>query len=177
MAPEIGDPLDVTGLVIILRELSLEKKTAFLIFIKVFYSAVGGFGIWAGWKNRHKGKGNNGYIVGDRSVLNPGHDLFISFKGHLDYSWDFHNDCNLRLRRIHKRICRDCFSKRTGLVSSVSRIITGNINVINSYSAVGYSLSLAVGGIFFARQMRATGATTMIDPLKEKVRILIFLKN
>ena len=43
--------------------------------------------------------------------------------------------------------------------------------ILINCSAVGYTLSMAIGGIFFAKQIRATGATTMIDPLKEKFQL------
>lgn len=57
--------LDVVGLIIILSK-STHCYSNYYVKILVFYVAVAGVGVWAGWKNRHKGKGDNGYIVGDR---------------------------------------------------------------------------------------------------------------
>ncbi|CBY19468.1 unnamed protein product [Oikopleura dioica] len=121
MVLETGDSIDITGLVIIL----------------IFYFAVAGVGVWAGWKNRHKGKGDNGYIVGDRDISTTV-GVFT-----MTATW----------------VCG-------GYINGSAEIVFQK-GLLWCQAAVGYTLSMAIGGIFFAKQIRATGATTMIDPLKQ----------
>jgi hypothetical protein len=66
---------------------------------------------------------------------------------------------------------KDCFGVKRKHHHSRISILDGPSmqHILIKCSAVGYTLSMAIGGIFFAKQIRATGATTMIDPLKEKL--------
>jgi len=105
--------------------------------ILIFYFAVAGVGVWAGWKNRHKGKGDNGYIVGDRDISTTV-GVFT-----MTATW----------------VCG-------GYINGSAEIVFQE-GLLWCQAAVGYTLSMAIGGIFFAKQIRATGATTMIDPLKQ----------
>jgi len=118
----VGGDLDTTGLAIILA----------------FYLLVAGVGVWAGWKNRDKGKSaKNGYVVGGRDI-----NMFVGIFT-MTATW-----------------------VGGGYINGSAEAIYSS-GLLWCQSPVGYSLSMIVGGLFYAKRMRASGATTMIDPLQK----------
>lgn len=108
-----------------------------LAVILVFYAAVAGVGIWAGWKNKGKGDSQrNGHIVGGRDI-NMAIGIFT-----MTATWVGGGYIN----------------------GSAEAVFVSGLAWCQS--PIGYSISMVVGGLFYVRKIRSLEATTMIDPIQ-----------
>jgi len=110
--------------------------------IAVFYVLILGIGLWAAWRKKGtKGEESENAMVGARDI-----GLFVgSFT--MTATWVGGGYIN-------------------GTAETVYRPGSG---LIWTQAPIGYSISLVIGGIFFAKKMREQGYVTMLDPFQYKL--------
>uniref|UniRef100_H2YED7 Uncharacterized protein n=1 Tax=Ciona savignyi TaxID=51511 RepID=H2YED7_CIOSA len=114
-----------------------------LVSIIVFYLLILAIGIYAAWRKRRAGTGNESetIMVGGRDI-----GLFVgSFT--MTATW-----------------------VGGGYINGTSEFVyTPGYGLLWTQAPFGYGCSLALGGLFFAKKMRSQGYITMLDPLQRKL--------
>jgi len=109
-----------------------------LAVIAVFYIFIAFIGLWASWKSR-TGQGKHGDMLANRDI-GFAVGLFT-----MTATWV-------------------CGGYINGTAEEVYKDSKGLLWV---QAPIGYSISLLVGGLFFAKRMREREYTTMVDPLQQ----------
>ncbi|XP_034048358.1 high-affinity choline transporter 1-like [Thalassophryne amazonica] len=115
-----------------------------IVAIALFYLLILFVGIWAAWKNKHSGVAEGT----DRSetIMVGGRDIGLFVGGFtMTATWVGGGYIN-------------------GTAENVYRPGYG---LAWAQAPFGYALSLAVGGLFFAKTMRSRGYVTMLDPFQQ----------
>ncbi|XP_030055422.1 high affinity choline transporter 1 [Microcaecilia unicolor] len=113
-----------------------------LIAIILFYLAILFVGIWAAWKTKNSTSGEDpreAIIVGGRDIglLVGGFTMTATWVG-------------------------------GGYINGTAEAVyVPNYGLAWAQAPIGYSLSLVVGGLFFAKPMRSKGYVTMLDPFQQ----------
>uniref|UniRef100_A0A8D0B7U8 High affinity choline transporter 1 n=1 Tax=Salvator merianae TaxID=96440 RepID=A0A8D0B7U8_SALMN len=113
-----------------------------LIAIIVFYLAILFVGIWAAWKTKNSGSD------GDRSeaIIVGGRDIGLLVGGFtMTATWVGGGYIN----------------------GTAEAVYVPGYGLAWAQAPIGYALSLVVGGLFFAKPMRAKGYVTMLDPFQQ----------
>ncbi|XP_020639703.3 high affinity choline transporter 1 [Pogona vitticeps] len=113
-----------------------------LIAIIVFYLAILLVGIWAAWKTKNSGSD------GDRSeaIIVGGRDIGLLVGGFtMTATWVGGGYIN----------------------GTAEAVYLPGYGMAWAQAPIGYSLSLVVGGLFFAKPMRSKGYVTMLDPFQQ----------
>jgi len=110
-----------------------------LLGIIVFYMLILGIGIFAAWRRRNKGNSAEEVMLAGRSIG--------SFMGVLTMTatWVGGGYINGSAEKVY------------------------DVGLIWCQAPFGYALSLALGGLLFAKPMRSAGYVTMLDPLQNKL--------
>uniref|UniRef100_A0A2P2I691 High-affinity choline transporter 1-like n=3 Tax=Hirondellea gigas TaxID=1518452 RepID=A0A2P2I691_9CRUS len=107
--------------------------------IVVFYSLILGIGIAAAWRRRNKGNSAEEVMLAGRSI-GPIVGVLT-----MTATWVGGGYINGTAEKVY------------------------DVGLVWCQAPFGYALSLALGGAFFARQMRSAGYVTMLDPLQNKL--------
>ncbi|KAM9319413.1 high affinity choline transporter 1 [Gastrophryne carolinensis] len=113
-----------------------------LIAIIIFYLAILFVGIWAAWRTKNmRGDGDprEGIIVGGRDIglLVGAFTMTATWVG-------------------------------GGYINGTAEAVyVSDYGLVYAQAPIGYSLSLIVGGMFFAKPMRSRGYVTMLDPFQQ----------
>ncbi|XP_060625685.1 high affinity choline transporter 1 [Anolis sagrei] len=112
-----------------------------LVAIILFYLAILLVGIWAAWKTRNSGSGDRSeaIIVGGRDIgmLVGAFTMTATWVG-------------------------------GGYINGTAEAVyVPGFGLAWAQAPIGYSLSLIVGGLFFAKPMRSKGYVTMLDPFQQ----------
>ncbi|XP_075056356.1 high affinity choline transporter 1 [Mixophyes fleayi] len=113
-----------------------------LVAIIIFYLAILFVGIWAAWRNKNlRGDGDprEGIIVGGRDIglLVGAFTMTATWVG-------------------------------GGYINGTAEaVFVSGYGLAWAQAPIGYSLSLIVGGLFFAKPMRSKGYVTMLDPFQQ----------
>lgn len=112
-----------------------------VISIIVFYLIILGIGLFAAWKKRKSEKGNEQTMVGNRDI-----GLFVgSFT--MTATW-----------------------VGGGYINGTAEVVYDKTQgLLWAQAPIGYSISLFLGGVFFAKKMREQGYVTMLDPFQYKL--------
>uniref|UniRef100_A0A8C8R5V8 High affinity choline transporter 1 n=1 Tax=Pelusios castaneus TaxID=367368 RepID=A0A8C8R5V8_9SAUR len=113
-----------------------------LIAIIVFYLAILLVGIWAAWKTKKSGSD------GDRreAIIVGGRDIGLLVGGFtMTATWVGGGYIN----------------------GTAEAVYVPGYGLAWAQAPIGYSLSLVVGGLFFAKPMRSKGYVTMLDPFQQ----------
>ncbi|ETE66155.1 High affinity choline transporter 1, partial [Ophiophagus hannah] len=113
-----------------------------LIAIILFYLVILFVGIWAAWKTKTSGN------EGDRSeaIIVGGRDIGLLVGGFtMTATWVGGGYIN----------------------GTAEAVYTPDYGLAWAQAPIGYSLSLVVGGLFFAKPMRSKGYVTMLDPFQQ----------
>ncbi|XP_032627828.1 high affinity choline transporter 1 [Chelonoidis abingdonii] len=113
-----------------------------LVAIIVFYLAILFVGIWAAWKTKNSGSD------GDRreAVIVGGRDIGLLVGGFtMTATWVGGGYIN----------------------GTAEAVYVPGYGLAWAQAPIGYSLSLVVGGLFFAKPMRSKGYVTMLDPFQQ----------
>ncbi|XP_006031944.1 high affinity choline transporter 1 [Alligator sinensis] len=113
-----------------------------LVAIIVFYLAILLVGIWAAWKTKNIGSS------GDRSeaIIVGGRDIGLLVGGFtMTATW-----------------------VGGGYINGTAEVVyVPGYGLAWAQAPIGYSLSLILGGLFFAKPMRSKGYVTMLDPFQQ----------
>ncbi|XP_019385136.1 PREDICTED: high affinity choline transporter 1 [Crocodylus porosus] len=113
-----------------------------LVAIIVFYLAILLVGIWAAWKTKNTGSS------GDRSeaIIVGGRDIGLLVGGFtMTATW-----------------------VGGGYINGTAEVVyVPGYGLAWAQAPIGYSLSLILGGLFFAKPMRSKGYVTMLDPFQQ----------
>ncbi|KAL8190079.1 UNVERIFIED_CONTAM: High affinity choline transporter 1 [Gekko kuhli] len=112
-----------------------------LVAIIVFYLAILFVGIWAAWRTKNSGSGDRSeaIIVGGRDIglLVGGFTMTATWVG-------------------------------GGYINGTAEAVyVPGYGLAWAQAPIGYSLSLVIGGLFFAKPMRSKGYVTMLDPFQQ----------
>ncbi|XP_058042234.1 high affinity choline transporter 1 [Ahaetulla prasina] len=113
-----------------------------LIAIILFYLAILFVGIWAAWKTKNSGSD------GDRreAIIVGGRDIGLLVGGFtMTATWVGGGYIN----------------------GTAEAVYVPDVGLAWAQAPIGYSLSLIVGGMFFAKPMRSKGYVTMLDPFQQ----------
>ncbi|NXM68364.1 SC5A7 protein, partial [Serilophus lunatus] len=113
-----------------------------LVAIVVFYLAILAVGIWAAWKTKNTGS------EGDRSeaIIVGGRDIGLLVGGFtMTATWVGGGYIN----------------------GTAEAVYVPDYGLAWAQAPIGYSLSLILGGLFFAKPMRSKGYVTMLDPFQQ----------
>ncbi|XP_038277058.1 high affinity choline transporter 1 [Dermochelys coriacea] len=113
-----------------------------LIAIIVFYLAILFVGIWAAWKTKNSGSD------GDRreAIIVGGRDIGLLVGGFtMTATWVGGGYIN----------------------GTAEAVYVPGYGLAWAQAPIGYSLSLVLGGLFFAKPMRSKGYVTMLDPFQQ----------
>ncbi|XP_040392698.1 high affinity choline transporter 1 isoform X1 [Cygnus olor] len=113
-----------------------------LVAIVVFYLAILAVGIWAAWKTKNTGS------EGDRSeaIIVGGRDIGLLVGGFtMTATWVGGGYIN----------------------GTAEAVYVPGYGLAWAQAPIGYSLSLVLGGRFFAKPMRSKGYVTMLDPFQQ----------
>ncbi|XP_026522733.1 high affinity choline transporter 1 [Notechis scutatus] len=113
-----------------------------LIAIILFYLVILFVGIWAAWKTKNSGN------EGDRreAIIVGGRDIGLLVGGFtMTATWVGGGYIN----------------------GTAEAVYTPDYGLAWAQAPIGYSLSLVVGGLFFAKPMRSKGYVTMLDPFQQ----------
>ncbi|XP_074839351.1 high affinity choline transporter 1 [Carettochelys insculpta] len=113
-----------------------------LVAIIVFYLAILLVGIWAAWKTKHSGSD------GDRreAIIVGGRDIGLLVGGFtMTATWVGGGYIN----------------------GTAEAVYVPGYGLAWAQAPIGYSLSLVLGGLFFAKPMRSKGYVTMLDPFQQ----------
>ncbi|KAF1403450.1 High affinity choline transporter 1, partial [Spheniscus humboldti] len=113
-----------------------------LVAIVVFYLAILAVGIWAAWKTKNTGS------EGDRSeaIIVGGRDIGLLVGGFtMTATWVGGGYIN----------------------GTAEAVYVPGYGLAWAQAPIGYSLSLVLGGLFFAKPMRSKGYVTMLDPFQQ----------
>ncbi|XP_067419634.1 high affinity choline transporter 1 [Emydura macquarii macquarii] len=113
-----------------------------LVAIIVFYLAILFVGIWAAWKTKNSGSD------GDRreAIIVGGRDIGLLVGGFtMTATWVGGGYIN----------------------GTAEAVYVPGYGLAWAQAPIGYSLSLVVGGLFFAKPMRSKGYVTMLDPFQQ----------
>ncbi|XP_039187754.1 high affinity choline transporter 1 isoform X2 [Crotalus tigris] len=113
-----------------------------LIAIILFYLAILFVGIWAAWKTKNSGSD------GDRreTIIVGGRDIGLLVGGFtMTATWVGGGYIN----------------------GTAEAVYNPDFGLAWAQAPIGYSLSLIVGGLFFAKPMRSKGYVTMLDPFQQ----------
>jgi len=110
-----------------------------VVSIAVFYLIILAIGLWAAWRKRKSGKDQDKTMVGARDI-----GLLVgSFT--MTATW-----------------------VGGGYINGTSEVVYVD-GLLWTQAPIGYSVSLLLGGIFFAKKMRQQGYVTMLDPIQNKL--------
>lgn len=109
-----------------------------LVVVLIFYVVIAGVGIWASMKHK-TGEGQHGDMLANRDI-----SFFVGLFT-MTATWV-------------------CGGYINGTAEEVYKDSKGLLWV---QAPIGYSISLIVGGVFFAKKMRERRYCTMIDPLQQ----------
>jgi len=123
-------------------ETSAELNVWGVVGIAVFYLLIVLVGVWAAWYKRNKNRSSDAsetIIVGGRDI-----GLFVG-----------------------------CFTMTAtwvggGYINGTSELVYSG-GLLFTQAPWGYALSLVLGGLLFAKQMRVRGFVTMLDPIQRKL--------
>jgi high affinity choline transporter 7 len=109
-----------------------------LVVVGIFYVIIAAVGLWASYRHR-TGQGQHGDMLANRDI-----SFFVGLFT-MTATWV-------------------CGGYINGTAEEVYKLSKGLLWV---QAPIGYSISLIVGGVFFAKKMRERRYNTMIDPLQQ----------
>ncbi|XP_044072953.1 high-affinity choline transporter 1-like [Siniperca chuatsi] len=113
-----------------------------LVAIVIFYALILFVGIWAAWKNKNSGVGQDR----SESIMVGGRDIGLFVGGFtMTATWVGGGYIN----------------------GTAEYVYLPDYGLAWAQAPFGYALSLVVGGLFFAKPMRSRGYVTMLDPFQQ----------